>query len=76
MGEDTIFVREVVLSKLKGLIRDRTYSVRLYSAQEVRTLLSRAGFENIQIITDFSPHPTKGDYGCMNFRMIAVGRKN
>ena len=75
MSEGTISVRELVLSKTRGLIRDRTYSIRIYDSQAVGALFSQAGFKDVRIITDFSPHPTKGDYGCMNCRMIAIGRK-
>ncbi|MFH2218219.1 MAG: hypothetical protein ABII68_00990 [Pseudomonadota bacterium] len=67
--------REVVLSKEKGLIRDRTYAVRLYDPQTLENLFKQTGFKKIKIYTDFSPHQPKGDYGFMNHRMIATGRK-
>lgn len=72
---DKIQAREMVLSKEKGLIRDRTYSVRLYDNQSISSLLHGSAFENIKVLTDFSPHRYKGDYGFMNRRMIAVGQK-
>jgi D-alanine-D-alanine ligase len=75
MREGAISVREVVLSKSMGLIRDRTYAIRFYDADAVRMLLSQAGFEDIRIISDFSPHAAEGDYGFMNSRMIVCGRK-
>lgn len=75
MLEGAISVREVVLSKRTGLIRDRTYRIRFYDAEAVRGLLSQAGFEAIRIVSDFSPHTTKGDYGFLNSRIVACGRK-
>jgi D-alanine-D-alanine ligase len=73
---DKVQAREMVLSKKNGLIRDRTYAVRLYDSQGISDLLYRAAFENISVLTDFSPHRYKGDYGFMNRRMIATGQKN
>jgi hypothetical protein len=37
--------------------------------------LEKAGFEVIEVRTEFSPHEKEGDYGCMNNRMVAVGIK-
>jgi len=73
--ENTIYAREMVLSKQKGLIRDRTYAIRLYNSQSLKALLEKAGFKRVKVINDFSPHRSKGDYGFMNRRMIATGQK-
>jgi D-alanine-D-alanine ligase len=70
-----IHAREMVLSKIKGLIRDRTYAIRLYDAQSLSLLLDQAEFRQVEIQTDFLPHRHKGDYGFMNHRMIATGQK-
>ncbi len=72
---DTVSVHEIVLSKKRGLIRDRTYSIRLYDSRKISELLGQAGFEGVRIITDFSPYRDQGDYGFMSHRMIAIGRK-
>ena len=72
---DRVSVRELLLSKQKGLVRDRTYSIRFYESEKISELLRRAGFEDVSIIKDFSPHRQEGDYGFMNHRMIAVARK-
>jgi hypothetical protein len=72
---DTMCAREVVLSKTGGLIRDCTYAIRLYEPASLTSLLEQAGFKVAKILTDFSPHPIKGDYGFMNRRMIAIGNK-
>jgi hypothetical protein len=65
----------MVLSKQKGLIRDETYAIRLYESNALAELMEQTGFRDIKIYTQFSPHPTKGDYGFMNQRMILLGRK-
>jgi D-alanine-D-alanine ligase len=75
MREDRVFVRELVLSKQRGMIRDRNYSIRIFEPDEVIEMLEGAGFGEVRIVGDFSPHRTRGDYGFMNYRMIALGRK-
>ena len=69
---DTVSVREIVLSKKNGLIRDRTYSIRFYESGKISGLLGHAGFEEVSVIKDFSPHGGRGDCGFMNHRMIAM----
>jgi len=75
IDSERIKAREMVMSKRKGLIRDKTYTIRLYDARSLARLLERAGFTSIEVHTCFNPHGTKGDYGCMNNRMLVVGRK-
>ncbi|CAB1071672.1 hypothetical protein D1AOALGA4SA_1310 [Olavius algarvensis Delta 1 endosymbiont] len=71
-----INAREMVISKRDGLIRDRTYAIRLYESQGLASLLEKTSFTQIQIHTDFSPHRFEGDYGFMNRRMLGVGQKS
>ena len=75
LEEDRVTAREMVLSKENGLIRDQNYSLRLYDRGSLTRLFQKAGYQNISIRTDFSPHRTKGDFGFMNHRMIAIGQK-
>ncbi len=75
MDGGRVHVREIVLSKKDGLIRDRTYAIRFYEHEGIVALLDQSGFKDVKIITDFSPHQVKGDYGFMSCRMIALGRK-
>jgi hypothetical protein len=73
--QNRINAREIVLSKTNGLLRDHTYSIRFYEPASLKGLIESAGFSNTEIHTDFSPHQLEGDYGCMNNRMIGIGRK-
>lgn len=75
MEGNTIYAREVVVSKEKGLIRDYTYSIRLYESETIAALLEEAGFKRVNVHTNFSPHQRRGDYGFMNHRMLAAGQK-
>ena len=75
MDGDRICAREMVLSKKQGLVRDRRYAIRIYDKKSISELFSAAGFVDITCRADFSPHETKGDYGFMNNRMLASGRK-
>ena len=72
---DCICVREFVLSKTEGLIRDQAYAIRLYDQAGLSDLLKTVGFDRIHVHTDFSPHHSAGDYGFMNNRMIACSQK-
>lgn len=75
LKEDSIHAREMVLSKQRGIIRDQTYSVRLYGAKTIAALLEDVGFGTVHVRTGFSPHRCHGDYGFMNNRILATGRK-
>ena len=75
IANNKVNAREIILSKKEGLIRDQTYSIRFYTPESLMLLLERAGFSDIIICTEFSPHQKKSDYGCMNDRMIITGSK-
>jgi D-alanine-D-alanine ligase len=72
---NTVCAREMVLSKREGLIRDRTYCMRLYHPETLKRLFRKTGFRDVKVLGDFSPHRSEGDYGLMKARLIAVGRK-
>ena len=73
--EEVVCARELVLSKTDGIIREQTYSIRLYDAASLPVLLESAGFARITVHTRFSPHDADGDYGFMNNRLIVTGQK-
>jgi D-alanine-D-alanine ligase len=72
---NTVYAREMVLSKQKGLIRDRTYSIRLFEPDTIAALFKESGFSRVKVHTDFSLHRPEGDYGFMDHRMMATGQK-
>ena len=73
--EDIVYGREMVISKMKGVIRDATYRTRLYSPEKITSLLRSAGFASVTIQKDFVPHGEEGDYGLMTNRMIVIADK-
>jgi D-alanine-D-alanine ligase len=75
LKHDVIQAREMVIDKRDGLVRDRTYAIRLYDSKSLELLFQQAGFSDIRVHTKFAPHASAGDYGFMNDRMIAVGCK-
>ncbi len=75
MEGDRVSVREVVLSKEKGLVRDRSYSIRFHDARSAAALLVDMGFADVQVVRDFVLREERGDYGFMRQRMLAVGQK-
>jgi len=70
-----VCAREMVLSKRKGLIRDETYCIQLYSADELAVLVNRAGFSDVNVHSDTSAIDANVDVGCMNHRLVAVARR-
>jgi D-alanine-D-alanine ligase len=70
-----ICAREMVLSKKEGLIRDKTYSIQLYDADQLADLAIRAGFIDVNVHSDVSAMNKGADVGCMNHRLVAVARK-
>lgn len=70
-----IHAREMVLSKKEGLIRDKTYSIRIFEPAYLLELLEQAGFGHVEVQTGFSPNQKEGDFGFMNSRMLARGQK-
>ena len=72
---DRVHVREIVLSRKRGLLRDQGYSIRFYNSSSMKRLFEMTGFTGIEVHRDFSPHLCEGDYGFMNNRMVIVGRK-
>ncbi len=75
LGEKTLRARELVLNKKTGLLRDKTYGLRLYTSDELMKMLASAGFSDITVHNDFSPHPSEDDLGFMNHRMVVTGKK-
>ncbi len=70
-----VITREQVLSKKKGLIREGTYCETIYTEDMIKNILSKVGFENIEVRRNFSVHTEEGDYGFMTNRMIVTGNK-
>jgi D-alanine-D-alanine ligase len=75
LTEKRICAREMVLSKRRGMIRDRTYCIRLYNAQELADLLDRAGFADVQLHSGGASLHHEEDVGCMNHRLLLTARK-
>jgi D-alanine-D-alanine ligase len=74
---DLIRVRELVVSKATGMLRDRAYAERLYSPESIRRLLTDVGFHDIVIQRGaFVYDPDQGtDYGLATNRMLVTAAK-
>ena len=70
-----ICAREMVLSKAEGLIRDKTYCIQLYDADELADMAAWAGFVDVSVYSDVSALEKAADVGCMNHRLVAVARR-
>jgi len=70
-----IKAREMVFSRRKGLLRDQSYAIRIYSAKELEELVFNVGFIDVEAHRDVSLHGPGGDYGFMNKRVFVTARK-
>jgi len=75
--DDVIRVRELVLSRATGLLRDRAYAERLYSPESIHRLLTEVGFRDIVIQHGaFVYDPDQStDYGLATNRMLVMAVK-
>lgn len=75
LQNEGILVREIVLSKERGLIRDVSYFARLFQPQDMEALLTESGFQHIDCGGILVSHPTADDYGLLNKRMLVTAYK-
>jgi len=76
LGEDIIFSREVVTSDTQGCLRDYTYCTRLYSPDQITSLLYTNQFDSVGFQKDFMCRQGEADYGTMTNRMIVIAKKS
>jgi len=74
--DNGIKVREVVLCKERGLIREQTYAIRTYGEIALKALIGQAGFRDFFIRNGYSFRDRDGDYGFMTHRLLAMARKD
>ena len=75
LQREGILVREIVLSKERGLIRDVRYFARLFQPQDLEALLTESGFQQIDCGGLLVSHPKADDYGLLNKRMLVTAYK-
>jgi D-alanine-D-alanine ligase len=75
LRNEGVLVREIVLSKGRGLIRDVTYFARLFQPQELEKLLADSGFRKISCGSTLVSHPKAGDYGLLSKRILVTADK-
>ena len=75
ISANRVSARELVLSKSRGVIRDKTYSIHIYAPRELESLVARAGFVDVQINSHKAIRNNQEDRGCMNHRLIIVARR-
>ncbi len=68
-------VRELVVSRKKGLIRESSYFEKLYSAHSIRELVASSGFSKIEVHRGLDKLSSEADLGFMSTRMIVTARK-
>jgi D-alanine-D-alanine ligase len=73
--KEGVLVREIVMSKRRGLVRDVTYFARLFQPKELEALLTESGFQQIDCGGLLVSHPKADDYGLLNKRMVVTAHK-
>lgn len=74
LAGDSIRAREMVICKQRGLVRDRTYAIRIYDADLLGSLARQAGFNSFTLHHGFRSQAGKGDYGFMNDRLLLTAK--
>jgi D-alanine-D-alanine ligase len=77
LSGDVVRVREMVLSKANGLLRDRTYAERLYAPERLCTLLREAGCVRPKVHCNAFVYnsDTGTDYGLATHRTLVTAVK-
>jgi D-alanine-D-alanine ligase len=75
LSNGKVKARELVFSREKGLVGDRSYAIRLFTPSQLENLLCRAGFMDVRFHRNFRPHGRDGDYGFMNARILATAMR-
>jgi len=73
--DNLIRVRESVLNRKKGLIREGIYCERLYSDHDLEGMLRESGFSHVTLKKNFSSHDLPGDYGFLESRVIVTAQR-
>lgn len=70
-----LICREIVLSRGRGLIRDRTYQVRLYESEDLKLSLGEAGFARVLVIQGGEPQSRPEERGALSRRLAVTAWK-
>lgn len=74
LAEDAVRVREMVLCKERGLIRDQTYAIRTYGSARLEALLQTSGFSEVTVHRNFPAPAGDEDRGFMNHRLLLTAQ--
>lgn len=74
--DEGVLVREIVMSKSRGLIRDVNYFARLFGQREIEALLTNSGFIQINSAGSMVLRPMESDYGLLSNRLLITARKS
>ncbi|MCS7135761.1 MAG: methyltransferase domain-containing protein [Nitrososphaerota archaeon] len=71
-----LLAREIVVNVDNGVLADQFYGVRLYSFDEIKSLLLKVGFTDVKLHKTLSTVSDRGqDMGMMGNRLIVSARK-
>ncbi len=79
INADVVKIREIVISKTKGLLRDGLYAERIYNKNKITLFLKNIGFKNLLVKKNIPLHKSRKDsrkdYGLLTSRMLVTAAK-
>jgi D-alanine-D-alanine ligase len=75
LDRELVKVRELVLSKQQGLLRDGTYCMHIYGHSKIREILKKVGFAEIEVKKGCTFHEKLADFGLVSSRTIVIAKK-
>jgi D-alanine-D-alanine ligase len=73
-GDDALVCREMVLCRRQGLLRDRTYQMRLYEPAALAQCLQQAGFDQVHAASPAGA-ASESERGSLTRRLALAARK-
>ena len=75
LQDGVIYACEQIALNDGEIIRENRYCTRLYHPSAIARLLKKAGFENIDVESDYMDRSGQGDFGAMTNRMVVTAQK-
>jgi D-alanine-D-alanine ligase len=73
LDKNRLISREVITHVQKGVVADQFYAERLYTGQNIKELLGKAGFSDVTLQCEISPDSRRNqDLGMMERRIIVT----
>lgn len=75
LEKEMIKAREIVISRRKGVIRDKSYCERIYTRNKIKGFLKKAGFKTVSVKKDSALEKEMKGFGLLSSRIFIKGIK-